>query len=208
MPAMSAVMFTSTRSSGAGSAENLGVSSTGHSVPYQGPPNADTGRLGAHSRWPTRPWCTVPVLAASRSSRNVVQTSPPFSKHRRRVPVHGVPVRRRGALFDEGVREARELTVRPSDRLNQLAFFNGMPMVGEVTGALSDELIDSLPPAVEAAARDARSHCRAVRVEHPAAELQVLPQDFAQAGTGWQLPSGDTRAGPGSARSCATKPTR
>jgi hypothetical protein len=56
MPAMSAVVFTSTRSSGAGSAEGLGASSTVHSVPHQRPPSADAGRLGAHSRWPIRPW--------------------------------------------------------------------------------------------------------------------------------------------------------
>jgi hypothetical protein len=56
MPAMSAVVFTSTRSSGAGSAEGLGASSTVHSVPHQRPPSADAGRPGAHSRWPIRPW--------------------------------------------------------------------------------------------------------------------------------------------------------
>src|SRR5664280_2083084 len=83
MPAMSAVVFTSTRSSGAGLAESLGASSTVHSVSHQRPPSADAGRLGAHSRWPTRPWRIVPVLAASRSSRNVVQTSPPLHEARR-----------------------------------------------------------------------------------------------------------------------------
>ena len=53
------------------------------SVPHQRPRSADAGRLGAHLRWPTRPWRIVPVLAASRSSRNVVQTSPPLHEARR-----------------------------------------------------------------------------------------------------------------------------
>ena len=67
MPAMSAVVFTSTRSSGAGSARGLGASSTVHSVPHQGPSGADAGRLGTHSRWQTKPW-RIPCLNPIRLS--------------------------------------------------------------------------------------------------------------------------------------------
>jgi hypothetical protein len=56
MPAMSAVMFTSTRSSGAGSADSLGASSTVHSVSYQRSPSADAGCRSAHLPWPCETW--------------------------------------------------------------------------------------------------------------------------------------------------------
>jgi hypothetical protein len=102
-------------------------------------------------------------------------------------------VEARAILFDDGMRVGRELSDRLSAQINQLTFFRGVHMVGEVTGELTEELVTLLPPAVDTAARQAIAERRAVHIEHRQANLEVMPQDIAQSGTGWSLPSGDAR---------------
>jgi len=105
-------------------------------------------------------------------------------------------VEARAILFDDGMRAGRELSDRLSEQINQITFLNGAHLVGAVTGTLHEELTVTLPSAIDVAARVARLEHRAVRVEHPEADLEVLPQDLAQTGTGWELPGGETRGWP------------
>jgi hypothetical protein len=139
--------------------------------------------LGMLGRWAGASVALEPVFEGGRSPGDVL------------IELDGVrlAVEARVILFDDGMRAGRDLSERLSAQINHVTFTFGVQLVGEVIGDLNEQLTITLVPEVERAAQVAVAEHRRVPVEHPQAQLEVMPQDLAVSGMAWGLPAGETR---------------
>ena len=96
-------------------------------------------------------------------------------------------------LHDDQLRTGRELADRVSAELRRIMFTNDVHLVGEIGEDFTDEAAPAIVAAVEVAAAVAAETQAERRVEHPVADLRVVPRAMAESGTGYGLPAGTTK---------------